>query len=314
MSSEQTLDDVLVQHAVSTRHNTSSASALKEAIFGKANETNDSDKSVEPLGPGIPEVPCLYCAEKPRKSERSDYCLECFGKQLKGAKLKPIITADGKPVTSNDDHARLRPEDVEEEDYPVRKWSPICRECGIRPKKSKSIDVCRECWKANHEPRIQEMCARSEKLIKEWNERSCADTEAKQAAQKVQREPKPQHYPPCEMAAIHAQQSCATWNRVELYNEVWDQPLVKLSRKYGISDVRLGKVCRKLKIPHPGRGFWAKRAVGQTVERMPLPEFKDAPVIKRLNRKSKLKNQSRGKTHTNLTISRALSDEGSDEF
>ena len=72
------------------------------------------------------------------------------------------------------------------------------------------------------------------------------------------------------------------WNRVELYNEVWNQPLVKLARKYGISDVRLGKVCRKLKIPHPGRGYWAKRAVGQAVEQVPLPEFKDAPVVRRL--------------------------------
>jgi len=48
---------------------------------------------------------------------------------------------------------------------------------------------------------------------------------------------------------------CPYWNRIDLYNEVWSQPLVTLSRKYGISDVRLGKVCRKLKIPHPGRGY-----------------------------------------------------------
>jgi len=67
-----------------------------------------------------------------------------------------------------------------------------------------------------------------------------------------------------------------------LYNEVWDQPLVRLSRKYGISYVRLGKVCRKLKIPHPGRGYWAKRAVGNSVEQAPLPELKDAPVVRRL--------------------------------
>ena len=80
-----------------------------------------------------------------------------------------------------------------------------------------------------------------------------------------------------------------------MYNEVWDQPLVQLSRKYGISDVRLGKVCRKLQIPHPGRGYWAKRAVGQTVEPVPLPEFKDAPVVKRLIRKSKPKIQRGGK-------------------
>jgi hypothetical protein len=99
----------------------------------------------------------------------------------------------------------------------------------------------------------------------------------------------------CETSATDPVHSCSAWNRVELYNEVWDQPLVKLSRKYGISDVRLGKVCRKLQIPHPGRGYWAKRAVGQTVEHVPLPEFKDAPVVKRLIRKSKPKIQRGGK-------------------
>ncbi len=98
-----------------------------------------------------------------------------------------------------------------------------------------------------------------------------------------------------ETSATDPVHSCSAWNRVELYNEVWDQPLVKLSRKYGISDVRLGKVCRKLQIPHPGRGYWAKRAVGQTVEQVPLPEFKDAPVVKRMIRKSKPKIQRGGK-------------------
>ena len=93
----------------------------------------------------------------------------------------------------------------------------------------------------------------------------------------------------------HIQPANISWNRVELYSEVWDQPLVKLSRKYRISDVRLGKVCRKLKIPHPGRGYWAKRAVGQTVEQVPLAEFKDAPVVRSLNRKMETENRSRGK-------------------
>ena len=80
-------------------------------------------------------------------------------------------------------------------------------------------------------------------------------------------------------------ESASYWNRVDLYNEVWNQPLVKLSRKYGISDVRLGKVCRKLKIPHPGRGCWSKRAVGQEIEQKPLPEFRDAPVVRRITTK-----------------------------
>jgi hypothetical protein len=77
-----------------------------------------------------------------------------------------------------------------------------------------------------------------------------------------------------------------SWNRVELYNEVWNEPLVKLSRKYGISDVRLGKVCRRLSVPHPGRGYWAKRKAGVPVERLPLPEFNNAPVVRRIKTKN----------------------------
>jgi hypothetical protein len=107
--------------------------------------------------------------------------------------------------------------------------------------------------------------------------------------------PKPQNSHAYKIASFQPEQSRTAWNRVELYNEVWNQPLVNLSQKYGISDVRLGKVCRKLKIPHPGRGHWAKRAVGQTVEQVPLPDFKDAPVVKRLNRKLKPKRQSHRK-------------------
>ena len=97
--------------------------------------------------------------------------------------------------------------------------------------------------------------------------------------------PKPQNSHPYKIALCEAIQSSTAWNRVELYNEVWDQPLVKLSKKYGISDVRLGKVCRKLRIPHPPRGYWAKRKAGVPVERLPLPEFKDAPVVRRMKTK-----------------------------
>jgi len=75
-----------------------------------------------------------------------------------------------------------------------------------------------------------------------------------------------------------------SWDRVELYNEVWNQPIVKLARKYGISDVALGKACRKLRIPHPRRGDWAKRKAGKAVKQEPLPEFKDAPLVRRLKK------------------------------
>ncbi len=90
----------------------------------------------------------------------------------------------------------------------------------------------------------------------------------------------------CEIAATHAVHSCTAWNRLELYSEVWNQPLIKLSRKYGISDVRLGKVCRKLKIPHPGRGYWAKRRTGKPVLQPPLTVFEDAPLVRRMKTKN----------------------------
>ena len=67
------------------------------------------------------------------------------------------------------------------------------------------------------------------------------------------------------------------------YNEVWDQPLVKLAQKYGISDVRVGKVCRKLRIPLPGRGYWAKRNARKPVGQLPLAPFEHAPMVRRIS-------------------------------
>jgi hypothetical protein len=73
-----------------------------------------------------------------------------------------------------------------------------------------------------------------------------------------------------------------TWNREELYAEVWERPQIKVAAKYGISAVMLGKVCRKLQIPLPGRGYWAKKEFGKPVERIPLPEANNLPVVRRL--------------------------------
>jgi hypothetical protein len=72
-----------------------------------------------------------------------------------------------------------------------------------------------------------------------------------------------------------------TWNREELYAEVWEQPLVKVAPKHGISAVALGKVCRKLQVPLPGRGYWVKKEFGKPVKRLPLPVAKDLPIVHR---------------------------------
>ena len=60
--------------------------------------------------------------------------------------------------------------------------------------------------------------------------------------------------------------------RLELYQLVWSEPLSKIAPRYGISDVGLAKICRRARIPVPGRGYWAKRQHGHHIRRTPLPK------------------------------------------
>src|SRR5947199_8556674 len=55
------------------------------------------------------------------------------------------------------------------------------------------------------------------------------------------------------------------YRRQELYEQLWSQPVAKIAPSYGIS-VALAKICRKLKVPLPGRGYWAKRTHGHSVK------------------------------------------------
>ncbi len=62
-----------------------------------------------------------------------------------------------------------------------------------------------------------------------------------------------------------------TISRQALYDVVWTQPITRLSKEFGVSDVGLAKACRKLAVPLPPRGWWARNAAGQTVIRAALP-------------------------------------------
>jgi hypothetical protein len=52
--------------------------------------------------------------------------------------------------------------------------------------------------------------------------------------------------------------------RKELYDLVWTEPVSQLSGRYGLSDVGFKKVCNRLNVPTPPRGYWAKNATGMT--------------------------------------------------
>jgi hypothetical protein len=59
--------------------------------------------------------------------------------------------------------------------------------------------------------------------------------------------------------------------RGELYKQAWSEPLQNLSKQYGLSDVGLAKICRKLQIPLPGVGYWQKKQYGKPAQQAPLP-------------------------------------------
>ena len=58
--------------------------------------------------------------------------------------------------------------------------------------------------------------------------------------------------------------------RDEIYQRVWSQPMLPLARSFGIPTAMLAKICRSLKIPLPGKGYWWKKELGFPVEPAPL--------------------------------------------
>ena len=62
-----------------------------------------------------------------------------------------------------------------------------------------------------------------------------------------------------------------TVTRQELYDAIWSEAKTTVAKRFGVSDVALGKACRNANIPTPPVGYWARLAVGKKVERPPLP-------------------------------------------
>jgi len=69
------------------------------------------------------------------------------------------------------------------------------------------------------------------------------------------------------------------YEREKLYNEVWVDPVTIVAKRYGISDVALRKICRRMNIPVPPRGYWARLRSGERVKKPPLPPHKGPNII-----------------------------------
>jgi AcrR family transcriptional regulator len=60
-------------------------------------------------------------------------------------------------------------------------------------------------------------------------------------------------------------------SRKELHRRVWSEPLGAVAREVGLSGSALAKICNRLLVPYPTRGYWVKVAAGQKPPREPLP-------------------------------------------
>jgi hypothetical protein len=62
------------------------------------------------------------------------------------------------------------------------------------------------------------------------------------------------------------------YEREKLYEEVWKEPVLVVANRYGVFNVALAKACRKLAVPLPPRGYWARvRAGRKALPRPSLP-------------------------------------------
>lgn len=63
------------------------------------------------------------------------------------------------------------------------------------------------------------------------------------------------------------------YDRTTLYEQVWSQPVQTVAKTYRISGVMLGKVCRKLQVPVPPRGYWARVQNGYKMKKPSLTKL-----------------------------------------
>jgi AcrR family transcriptional regulator len=65
-------------------------------------------------------------------------------------------------------------------------------------------------------------------------------------------------------------------SRKDLYRRVWSEPLRVVAAELGLTGSALAKICDRLLVPYPRRGYWVKFNAGKTSARVPLPAAPEA--------------------------------------
>ena len=95
----------------------------------------------------------------------------------------------------------------------------------------------------------------------------------------------------------------------QLFEMVWERPVLIIAKEIGVSDVGLSKACRKAGITLPTRGHWAKPAPKRP--RRPKPPAPTTPVtfhVLNVEKAARLSPVNLTKDHKNLIVPQELSD------
>jgi len=78
---------------------------------------------------------------------------------------------------------------------------------------------------------------------------------------------------------MNARPQPTSLTRAELYHRVWSKPLSVVAQEVDLSSNALAKICSRLLVPYPPRGYWAKKNSGAVLRQPPLPEAGDDKSI-----------------------------------
>lgn len=70
-----------------------------------------------------------------------------------------------------------------------------------------------------------------------------------------------------------------SFDRAQLFEEVWAAPMVHVGKRYGISGTQVRRICDALQVPVPAPGHWTRVELGRTVERPTLPPMLSREVV-----------------------------------
>jgi hypothetical protein len=75
-----------------------------------------------------------------------------------------------------------------------------------------------------------------------------------------------------------AKKSSEPLSREQLYDMVWQEPMLRVAEQLGVSSSYMARVCSELRVPRPSQGHWAKLEFGKPSEQPPLPPMRPGDV------------------------------------